>query len=148
MAIKQQRHGLRRSPEYLVWANMKNRTTNTKCPEFKYYGGRGIIVCERWANSFLLFYQDMGPRPSGEYQIDRRNNNGNYEPSNCQWSTKQEQMLNRGNAAFLTAFGETRRIKEWVADIGISETTVYRRMKRGLQGEALLYSGRYQPTPR
>lgn len=138
-------HGLRRSPEYGVWANMKNRTTNPKCPEYSYYGGAGVNVCSEWVKSFAAFYNYIGPRPTPDHEIDRYPDpNGNYEPGNVRWATKVEQMLNRRNAAFLTAFDKTLRLTEWAAVMGISVSTIYRRRKRGLQGEALLFGGRYR----
>ena len=87
-------HAMRYSPEYSSWRNMKNRCLNKNVDAFKYYGGRGITVCDRWLESFENFYEDMGLRPTPEHSIDRLDSNGNYEPSNCKWSTKKEQMRN------------------------------------------------------
>lgn len=85
-----------RSPEYKVWVGMKQRCCDPRKGNFKYYGGRGIRICERWLGSdgFANFSSDMGPRPKG-LTIDRINNDGNYEPSNCKWSTQSEQTKNR-----------------------------------------------------
>ena len=85
----------RPTPEYMAWSSMKSRCTNKNVPGAKNYMLRGISVCERWANSFAAFLEDMGPRPSPIHSLDRINNNGNYEPGNCKWSTKREQALNR-----------------------------------------------------
>jgi len=88
-------HGGTYTPEYRVWAHMKQRCTNSKLKEWKNYGGRGIRVCVRWRESFAAFLSDIGPRPAGK-SIDRYpNNDGNYEPGNCRWATPLEQGRNK-----------------------------------------------------
>lgn len=90
-----------RWPEYSIWSAMKRRCLNPKSKFFRYYGGRGITVCDRWAfganglTGFQCFVNDMGRRPSPELSIDRIEVNGNYEPGNCRWATKKEQHDNR-----------------------------------------------------
>lgn len=87
-------HGMSYSPTYKSWAMMIQRATNFNINTAKNYCGRGITVCERWRNSFENFILDMGERPQGT-SIDRIDVNGNYEPSNCRWATKQQQSMNR-----------------------------------------------------
>ena len=87
------KHGMARTPEYNTWYAMIRRCTNPKCKAFEDYGGRGITVCDKWRD-FINFYADMGLRPEG-LSIDRINNNGNYEKSNCRWATWSEQANNK-----------------------------------------------------
>jgi hypothetical protein len=80
--------------EYQSYRSMTARCTDKKHKAYKNYGGRGITICLSWSQDFLNFLADMGPRPDG-FSLDRINNDGNYEPSNCKWSTKQEQEQNK-----------------------------------------------------
>jgi hypothetical protein len=84
----------RRSPEYTTWAAILQRCGNSNNSSYPNYGGRGISVCDRWRDSFEAFLSDMGQRPKGCW-IERKNNNGNYEPSNCVWATPLEQAKNK-----------------------------------------------------
>jgi hypothetical protein len=80
--------------EYYAWRNMKNRCYYVRSESYKYYGGRGIKVCDRWIHSFKNFLFDMGYKPGPEYSLDRKNSNGNYEPRNCRWATRKVQINN------------------------------------------------------
>lgn len=97
MRAARRKHGARRDPLlgklYAAWQGMHARCRNPMHKAFKYYGGRGITVCARWAE-FPAFLEDMGMRPEG-MTLDRIDPNGNYEPSNCKWATWEEQRRNR-----------------------------------------------------
>lgn len=117
------------TPTYNSWANMIQRCTNPHHPNYAYYGGRGITVCERWL-LFGGFLADMGIKPSG-MSIERKDNNGNYEPANCCWATGKEQSRNRRNNKPITHEGVTKTFAQWAEDAGIGFYTLRDRMRRG-----------------
>jgi len=90
---KIEKHGMTDTVEYQTWCNIKRRCYAPSNNRYHLYGGRGITVCDRWRNSFIAFYGDMGKRPEG-HSIDRINNDGNYEPGNCRWATYSQQTFN------------------------------------------------------
>src|SRR5882724_4491981 len=106
-------HGMSKSPEYRAWSNSNDRCSDPG-KNHKWYGSRGIIVCDRWKYSFENFIADMGARPSPEHSIDRQNNDGNYEPGNCRWATKLEQSNNRRNNIVVKFRGEEMTLKQAV----------------------------------
>lgn len=99
--LKMTKHGgwLNGKPtvEYATWSSMKQRCTNSHNQRWENYGKRGIKVCNEWFNSYPHFLKDMGKRPGKEYSLDRMDNDGNYEPSNCRWATAKQQANNRQN---------------------------------------------------
>lgn len=84
-----------RTSEYLAWSHMKSRCFNKDNTRYKDYGGRGITVYGKWINSYESFLADLGKKPSPDYSLDRIDNNGNYEPSNCRWATRSQQQKNK-----------------------------------------------------
>jgi hypothetical protein len=132
-------HGMRRTAEYRIWTHIKSRCFNTRVPEFKHYGGRGITMCERWRESFADFLADMGPRPSALHSVDRHpNNDGNYEPGNCRWATPKAQANNTRSNRKVTVAGETRNMTQWAESIGVRREVIHKRLKRGIEGDRLL----------
>jgi len=87
--------GGHRAPEYQAWANMRDRCFNPRRSTYRYYGGRGITVCDRWWNSYENFLADVGRRPGPGYSLDRIDVNGNYEPGNVRWATRSQQNANQ-----------------------------------------------------
>lgn len=124
------KHGMHHSVEYGTWTRMLSRCRSVKGKNFKDYAGRGIRVCERW-HVFENFLADMGPRPSDSHSIERKNNDGDYEPANCVWATRTQQMRNRRNTKLVEYQGElvpTRAIDEL---LGLRPGTTAERIRRG-----------------
>lgn len=82
-------------PEYGSWVAARNRCFNSTANNYHNYGGRGITMCDSWAVNFFQFLKDMGPKPTPAHTLERKNNDGNYEPSNCIWATRKEQRANQ-----------------------------------------------------
>ena len=133
------KHGMARRNgrlrEYWIWHYMKTRCHNPNASGYYKYGARGIKVCDRWRDSFEAFYQDMGPRPSSQHEIDRIDNKGNYEPGNCQWATKRQNYLNKDRTRWLTFQGKTQCLKDWSAELGLPYSTLQNRLNAGLTVE-------------
>jgi len=123
-------HGMKKTRLYNIWFSMRQRCSRPQKDNYKYYGGRGITVCERW-NSFENFMHDMGNPPSDQHSIDRIDTNGNYEPSNCRWATMKEQQNNRRDNHILEYQGESMTISRWAEKIGVSQSLLIDRLSRG-----------------
>lgn len=114
---------------YNCWRNMKARCQNPNNHKYPIYGGRGITVCPQW-QTFAAFYADMGDCPEG-HSIDRIDNDGNYEPSNCRWANSIDQMNNQSTNTLLTHNGKTQTLSQWAREVGIHHTTILQRINRG-----------------
>jgi hypothetical protein len=126
--------GIRRLPEYAIWKTMKQRCVNKNNQDYYLYGARGISVCDEWMKSFELFLKDVGRRPSSRHSLDRRENDGDYEPGNVRWATPIEQVRNsRRKICYFTFNGLTLTIKEWserpeIKKLGISRLALKSRL--------------------
>lgn len=125
--------GLSRTRLYGIWCKIKGKCYTKTDDHYKWYGSRGITVCEEWKNSFITFREwALNNGYSDNLTIDRIDNNGNYEPSNCRWVDMKTQANNRRSNLYLTFNGETKRIYEWCKILGIKYNTLYMRYKRSL----------------
>lgn len=120
-----------RIPEYGIWQGIKRRCERETDHEYKYYGGRGIRMCDRWRNNFQAFREDMGPRPSSRHEIDRIDNNGNYEPGNCRWATRKQQMRNTRKNHIITVGDKSMTMVEWSEVSGIQTILIHARLRAG-----------------
>ncbi len=120
--------GVTRTREFASWINMRSRCNNPNSTGWKRYGKRGIKVCERWNHSFVNFLSDMGPCPEGQ-EIDRNDNDGDYEPSNCKWSTRKEQMGHTSRSRSVTIAGITKTLSVWCEEHDVSMSNLRHRLK-------------------
>lgn len=115
------KHGDSNTSTYNAWARMKNRCTNKNSQDYKYYGERGISVCERW-NDYSLFVEDMGHRPDG-LELDRIDNNKNYCKENCRWANRTQQMRNQKRSVMVEYNGESLNMSDLADRLGINRYT-------------------------
>jgi hypothetical protein len=126
------------TPEYMAYHQAKHRCTNPSSKLWDNYGGRGI---EFRFSSFEQFFAELGRRPSSRHSIDRIDNDGHYEPSNCRWATYEEQNNNRRKRRkprrqrLLTADGRTMNVRQWAQETGIDENVISTRLHRGWSPE-------------
>ncbi len=123
-------HGLTNTPEYETWLDIRKRCTNPNYKQWMDYGGRGIRVCKRW-DDFTLFLADMGKRPKGDYSIDRIDNDGNYEPSNCEWNTREGQNAHTRRSKMITYQERTQSLPVWCRELHIPYDATKRRFLLG-----------------
>jgi len=132
-----------KTPEYAAWSRMKGRCLNSHDSDYPRYGGRGIVMCDRWLQSFSNFQDDMPPHPGKGYSIDRIDNDGGYEPSNCHWATASEQTNNRSNTIQITIDGVTKPLASWMHLATVDRALVCRRLKNGWSDEEAVTAAAY-----
>lgn len=133
---------MKKTPIYSTWRTMRERCNNPNAVNYDRYGGRGIKVCERWS-SFENFYADMGDRPFPRAEIDRIDNDGDYEPGNCRWATRSQNGNNTSANRAITFRGKTQNIVQWAKEFGLSYPAVYQRLKLGWSIEKALTTPLY-----
>lgn len=131
------KHHMYKAPEYKIWCAMKQRCLNPGAPAWKNYGGRGVAICERWMK-FENFISDMGRRPTSKHSVERLDNNGGYEPSNCRWATWTAQANNKRTNRKLTHNGETLTLAQWSIRTGVSAANIRTRLQLGWSAMAAL----------
>lgn len=137
IGIRTKTHGMTKSKTHRVWTGMINRCTNKRNKAYGRYGGRGIVVCDRWRRSFSDFLEDMGEAPDG-MSLDRIDNNGPYCKSNCRWATRKEQANNRRSTKKFFESGAFATLSELCEKSGVKYSVAWKRLKRGWSlGDAL-----------
>ena len=125
-------HGKSNTRLYRIWTAMKTRCYTASDTNYKYYGGRGIEVCDEWNSDFMSFYAWATENGYQEnLTIDRIDNDGKYEPQNCRWTTMAEQNRKRRHCRHITVNGITKLQKEWADTIGISDVCIIQARKKG-----------------
>ena len=122
------KHGMWKTREYQTYHDMIQRCHNPNNKFYKDYGGRGILVCSRWRESFENFFSDIGSRPDG-MSLDRKNNNGGYSPQNCRWATRKQQDNNRRDNISIVIFNVVKTLTEWCTLMELSRPMVTARIE-------------------
>lgn len=124
-------HGMTLSSEYNTWTCMKDRCYSPNNPSYLRYGSNGITVCDEWKNSFETFYKDMGPKPSPEHTIDRRDGTKGYYKENCRWATKREQSNNLSSNVYHEYMGKQQTLSQWSDELGFDYQLIRNRICKG-----------------
>ena len=124
---------------YTIWRDMKRRCSDPEREEYENYGARGIKVCNEWLTNFHAFYNwAINSGYNDTLTIERIDVNGNYEPTNCKWATREEQANNKRDNHFLTYNGKTQTVSQWSRELNISISTILRRIEHGMSDEEVL----------
>lgn len=136
----------KRTKEYRTWKSIKDRCYLQSCKSYRIYGARGIKMSESWIASYEVFLNDVGRAPFPYSSIERINNDGDYEPGNCEWSTPKLQARNRSTNVFLTHNGKTQCALDWSIETGIPHWSIGRRAKEGWSIQKMIdhYGRNYQ----
>jgi hypothetical protein len=130
-AVHRRTHGQSKTREYKIWNGIKKRCFNPNCAAYKNYGGRGIVMSDKWRSSFQSFLDDVGLSPTDMHELDRTNNNGNYEPGNVRWVLPRENALNTRRNRLIEYRGERLPMSELARRNGKSSGVLEHRLSRG-----------------
>lgn len=133
------KHGMYGSPTWKSWDAMKQRCTNPRSKDWPNYGGRGIVMDDRWM-SFQCFLEDMGARPDG-HTLGRQDNDGPYTKANCRWETGLEQNNNRRSSRLIEYAGRCQSVAQWAREIGMSRHTLLNRLNAGWSIQEAIATG-------
>ena len=141
-------HGETDTKDYNLWYGMKARCRCPSSASYSSYGAKGVTICDRWADSYEAFIEDMGRRPTPGHTIDRIDNSKGYEPGNCRWATRREQAINRSKTVFLTAFGETKMMADWARDprCTVTNSCLSMRVRSGMSHEKAISMATQKPV--
>lgn len=123
-------HGREKGSIYQAWLNMKQRCLNSRHPGYKNYGGRGIIICDEWINSYETFLRDVGEKPAPSLTLERRDVNGNYELNNCYWASRLVQNNNQRRHVFVRLGGGKVTLSSACRSLGLPYATIYQRVHK------------------
>lgn len=135
------RHGMFGTRVYRIWRGLLHRCLDSKSSSYRFYGARGVTVCERWRDSFEAFYADMGDPPTPAHTIDRRFNDRPYNKANCRWATMKEQQNNRSNNVVIEFAGDSKTLTQWAEHLGFNAKTLQYRIERGWSVERAFTEG-------
>jgi hypothetical protein len=133
------KHGMTKTRIFKIWTGIRKRCNNPKCKSYKWYGGRGVKISDKWDN-FIDFYNDMKEGYADDLSLDRINPNGNYEPGNCRWATSKIQNRNRRNNNVITYNNKSKTLAEWAELSGNNYTVINYRIKNGWDIEKAIFS--------
>lgn len=133
-------HGLKKHPLYESWLGMRNRCYWPRHNRYQYYGGKGITVCDEWKDDFIAFYKwGIANGWKRGLQIDRKENDKNYCPDNCRFSTVKQQARNRTSNVILTIDGVSRTAIEWAEIAGVNYEAMRQRVKKGISHKIAVF---------